>query len=295
MIHRIVAFAASALLALASVPALAQPAGEKKDEQAEKFPAPPEGYDARRDGIERGKLETVEYDSTTVGAKRKARVYTPPGYSTDQKYPVLYLLHGIGGDENEWSRGGSPDAILDNLYADKKAVPMIVVMPNGRAATDVTARDPIPKQSPAFAAFEKDLLTDLIPFIEKTYSVKADRESRALAGLSMGGGQSLNFGLGNLDTFAWVGGFSSAPNTKPSADLIQDHADAAKKLRLLYVACGDQDGLARISQRVHDMLDEKRVPHIYRVIAGGRHDFRVWKSDLYHFAQLVFREAAQAK
>ena len=185
--------------------------------------------------------------------------------------------------------------ILDNLYADKKAVPMIVVMPNGRASKDVTARDPIPKQSPAFAAFEKDLLTDLIPFIEKTYSVKADRESRALAGLSMGGGQSLNFGLGNLDTFAWVGGFSSAPNTKPPADLIKDPAEAAKKLRLLYVACGDKDGLFRISQGVHKMLDEKKVPHVYRVIPGGRHDFKVWKSDLYHFAQLVFQEPAAKK
>ena len=211
--------------------ALAQPGDGKKDDKAEKFPAPPKGFDTRRDGIDRGKLETVEYDSTTVGVKRKAQVYTPPGYSKDQKYPVLYLLHGIGGDENEWTRGGAANVILDNLYADKKAVPMIVVLPNGRASKDLTARDPIPKQSPAFAAFEKDLLNDLIPFIEKTYSVKADRESRALAGLSMGGGQSLNFGLSNLDTFAWVGGFSSAPNTKKVDDLVKDPADAAKKLQ----------------------------------------------------------------
>ena len=168
---------------------------------------------------------------------------------------------------------------------------MIVVLPNGRAAKDVTAKDPIPKQSPAFAAFEQDLLKDLIPFVEKAYSVKADRESRAVAGLSMGGGQSLNFGLGNLDTFAWVGGFSSAPNTKRPADLIKDHADAAKKLKLLYVACGDKDGLMRISEGVHKMLEEKKVPHEYRVVPGGAHDFKVWKSDLYHFARLVFRES----
>jgi enterochelin esterase-like enzyme len=205
----------------------------------------------------------------------------------------LDLLHGIGGDENEWARGGVPDVILDTLYADQKAVPMIVVLPNGRAARDVTARDPIPKQSPAFAAFEKDLLDDLIPFIEKTYSVRADRQSRALAGLSMGGGQALNFGLGNLDTFAWVGAFSAAPNTRRPADLVKDHAEATEKLRLLYVACGDQDGLLRISQGVHDMLEEKKVPHVYHVIPGGRHDFRVWKSDLYRFAQLLFREGEQ--
>jgi len=282
-----------AALCCLMAPALAQPDGAEKGDKAEKFPAPPAGFDSRRDGIDRGKLETVEYNSTTVGAKRKAQVYTPPGYSKDQKYPVLYLLHGIGGDEYEWTRGGGANVILDNLYADKKAVPMIVVIPNGRASKDLTARDPIPKQSPAFAAFEKDLLGDLIPYIEKTYSVKADRESRALAGLSMGGGQSLNFGLGNLDTFAWVGGFSSAPNTRPPADLIKDPAEAAKKLRLLYVACGDKDRLFRISQDVHTMLDDKKVPHVYRVIPGGQHDFKVWKSDLYHFAQLLFREPGQ--
>ncbi|HVW02972.1 MAG TPA: alpha/beta hydrolase-fold protein, partial [Planctomycetaceae bacterium] len=288
MSERGIALVAWAVLAFTTVPALAQ-------QDNGKFPAPPEGFDRRREGIEHGKLETVEYDSTTVGIKRKARVYTPPGYSTEQKYPVLYLLHGIGGDENEWPRGGAPDVILDNLYAEKRAVPMIVVMPNGRAGKDVSARDPIPKQGPAFAAFEQDLLQDLIPFIEKTYSVKADRESRALAGLSMGGGQSLNFGLNNLDTFAWVGGFSSAPNTKRPEDLIKDHAEAAKKLRLLYVACGDQDGLMRVSEGVHRMLDEKQVPHLYNIIPGGRHDFRVWKSDLYTLAQWLFREPEELK
>src|SRR5262249_54936437 len=254
---------------------------------AKAYTSAPKGFDAKRDDIERGKLETVEYHSTTVGGKRKAQVYTPPGYSTDRKYPVLYLLHGIGGDEREWTRGGAANVVLDNLYADKKAVPMIVVLPNGRASKELTPRDPIPKQSPAFALFEKELLTDLIPFVEKTLSVKSDRESRAIAGLSMGGGQSLNFGLGNLDTFAWVGGFSSAPNTRQPGELIKDHAEAAKKLRLLYVACGDKDGLFRISQGVHNMLDEKNVPHVYRVISGGQHDFKVWKSDLYHFAQLI--------
>lgn len=289
MSNRMLAVAACALTACSFASALAQPGGEKKIQTAEKFPDPPKGYDKKRDGIDRGKQETVEYDSATVGVKRKTRVYTPPGYSKDTRYPVLYLLHGIGGNENEWARSGAPDVILDNLYADRKAVPMIVVLPNGRASKELTAKDPIPKQSPAFAAFEKDLLTDLIPFVEKTYSVKAERESRALAGLSMGGGQALNFGLGNLDTFAWVGGFSSAPNTRPPANLIRDYAEAAKKLRLLYVACGDEDRLFRISAGVHKMLDEKQVSHVYRVIPGGGHDFRVWKSDLYYFAQLIFR------
>jgi enterochelin esterase-like enzyme len=263
------------------------------DDKLAKIAPPPTEFDKKRDAIERGKLETIEYESKTVGVKRKAQVYTPPGYTKEKTYPVLYLLHGIGGDEREWTRGGSVDVILDNLHADKKIVPMIVVLPNGRAGKDVTARDPFPKQGPAFAAFEDDLLKDLIPFIEKNYSVKSDRENRALAGLSMGGGQSLNFGLANLDTFAWVGGFSSAPNTRRPGDLIKDHAEAAKKLRLLYVACGDKDGLFRISEGVHTMLDEKKVPHVYNVIPGGGHDFRVWKSDLYTFSQLLFREAGR--
>ena len=196
----------------------------------------PAGFDARRQGIERGKVETVEYDSKTVGVKRKMLVYTPPGYSKDAKYPVLYLLHGIGDTETGWIQKGSADAILDNLHADKKLVPMIVVMPNGRASADPPPANIFDRsQFDAFANFEKDLLKDVIPYVESHYSVQADREHRALAGLSMGGGQSLNFGLKNLDTFAWVGGFSSAPNTKPARELIAEPAAAKAKLRLLWI------------------------------------------------------------
>ncbi len=272
------------LLALRLVATAQNPDG--KQEQPPAFASAPAGFDAKRDGIEHGKMETVEYESKVSGGMRKLVVYTPPGYSKDNKYPVLYLLHGIGGDQNEWPRGGVPNQILDNLYADKKAVPMIIVMPNGRAGGGPANN----RSGQEFANFEKNLLGDVIPFIESHYSVKADREHRALAGLSMGGGQSLNFGLNNLDTFAWIGGFSSAPNTKPPASLIRDHAEAAKKLKLLWVSCGDQDSLLRISQNVHNMLEEKKVPHVYRIIPGGRHDFKVWKDDLYHFAQLIFQE-----
>ena len=143
------------------------------------FPRAPEGFDKAREGIAHGKLEMVEYDSTTVGNKRKALVYIPPGYSADAKYPVLYLLHGIGGDEDEWHRGGHPEVILDNLIADKKAVPMVVVMPNGRAQPNDRAEGDIMAAAPAFAKFEQDLLKDLIPFIESKYSVKTNRENRA--------------------------------------------------------------------------------------------------------------------
>jgi enterochelin esterase-like enzyme len=252
---------------------------------------PAKGFDAKRDGIDRGTLEPVEYDSKTVGIKRKAMVYTPPGYAKDKKYPVLYLLHGIGGDEREWTRGGAAGTILDNLYADKKAVPMIVVMPNGRASKDLTAKDPIPRQGPAFEAFEADLIKDLIPHVEKSYSATADRESRALFGLSMGGGQSLNFGLTNLDTFAWVGGFSSAPNTKSAATLVKNPEEAAKQLKLLWLSCGDTDRLMPTSKAFHDTLTEKNVPHVWHVDKGG-HTFPVWNTDLYLTAQLLFRDKA---
>jgi enterochelin esterase-like enzyme len=265
---------------------------ELKPDDKPAFPPVPEGFDKAREGIAKGKLEMVEYDSKSVGNKRKALVYTPPGYSADQKYPVLYLLHGIGGDEEEWRRGGQPNVILDNLIADKKAEPMIIVMPNGRAQTDDRPGPNAMGTAPAFGVFDKDLLGSLIPFIESKYSVIKDRESRALAGLSMGGGQSLNFGLGNLDTFAWVGGFSSAPNTKPAAELVPDPEKATKQVKLLYVSCGNKDGLIRISQNVHGYLKEKNVPHIWHVDEHA-HDFQHWKKALYNFSQLIFKPAAK--
>jgi enterochelin esterase-like enzyme len=252
-------------------------------------PAPP-GFDIVRSDIPHGIMDTIVYKSGTVGTDRKALVYTPPGFSKDKRYPVLYLLHGIGGDEKEWLIGGQPQVILDNLYAENKAELMIVVMPNGRAMKDDRAVGNIFDQDKveAFAAFEKDLLKDLIPFIEKKYPVIKDAEHRAIAGLSMGGGQSLNFGLGNLDRFAWVGGFSSAPNTKNPEQLIPDPAKARQQLQLLWISCGDKDGLISFSQRTHDYLKANDVPHIY-FIDHGYHDFQVWKNSLYMFSQLLFK------
>jgi enterochelin esterase-like enzyme len=288
--------ASAVVLALQMSVISAQDKGGKQ-EPAQPLAPPPAGFDAKRDSIEHGKMKTIDYESKVSGGSRKMVVYTPPGYAKTNKYPVLYLLHGIGGDHNEWPKGGVPNNILDNLIADKKAVPMIVVMPNGRSTGEGPSKGGGKGGNAfqVFGAFDKNLLGDIIPYVEKNYSVQADRENRALAGLSMGGGQSLNFGLANLDTFAWVGGFSSAPNTKSPATLIKDHAEAAKKLRLLYVACGDKDTLFKTSQGVHNMLEEKKVPHVWNVIPGGQHDFKVWKSDLYQFSQLVFREPEQKK
>ncbi len=236
--------------------------------------------------IPHGKIDSTTYPSKTVGGDRRVLIYTPPAYAPEKKYPVLYLLHGIGGDEKEWLRGGDPQAILDQVIADKKAQPMIVVMPNGRAMADDRAvgnifdRDKVE----AFATFEKDLLNDLIPFVEARYKVHQNRENRALAGLSMGGGQSLNFGLKNPQTFAWVGAFSPAPNTLQPQELFAGNP----QLKLLWINCGDADGLLHVSQRTRDYMVEKNIPHVFSLEKGG-HDFGIWKSGLFQFSQLIFQ------
>ena len=272
---------------------------ELKPDDKPAFPNPPEGFDKSREGIERGKLEKVDYDSKTVGVKRWMQVYTPPGYSKETKYPVLYLLHGIGGNEREeWAKGGVANVVLDNLIADKKIEPIIVVLPNGNATTNTAGGNfgvgggGGGGRAGGFGGwgkpFEDDLIKDIIPFMESHYAVKTDRESRALAGLSMGGGQSLNIGLANLGTFAWVGAFSSAPNTRPAAELVPDPEKAIKQLKLLYISAGNKDGLIRISQNVHGYLKEKNVPHIWHV-DDHAHDFQHWKKGLYNFSQLIFK------
>ncbi len=246
-----------------------------------------------REGIPRGKLEMIDYESKTVGTTRKMNVYTPPGYTSEKRYPVLYLLHGIGGDETEWQRFASPGVMLDNLIADGKAVPMIVVMPNGRAQKNDRAEGNVMAAAPAFATFEKDLLEDVIPAIESRYSVNNDRLQRGIAGLSMGGGQSLNFGLTNLPTFAWVGGFSSAPNTKAPEVLVPDPQKAKEQLKLLWLSCGNKDGLIRFSQRLQRYLKEKEVPHIWNVDSHG-HDATHWRNNLYYFLQRVFQQQSES-
>ncbi|MEO6279598.1 alpha/beta hydrolase-fold protein [Roseateles sp.] len=256
------------------------------------FPAPPAGFADARPGVTAARVEEFSYASGVTGTRRLASVYLPAGYSAERHYPVLYLLHGIGGNQDEWRGYVRAPQVLDNLIADGKALPMIVVMPNGRALPD--DRSPpadrvfTPENAAGFAKFERDLLEFLIPAVDARYSTLADRQRRALAGLSMGGGQALNFGLAHLDTFAWVGGFSSAPNTLPAAELLPDPAAARRQLALLYLSCGNKDGLINISQAVHRALKDHEIPHVWNVDDYG-HDRDSWAENLFHFAQRLFR------
>ncbi|KQV61476.1 esterase family protein [Duganella sp. Root336D2] len=182
------------------------------------FPVPPAGFADRQPGIAQGLVKEFEYDSAVTGKRRKASVYLPPAYSALRRYPVLYLLHGLAGTHDEWPAYVRAAPVLDQLIAAGKAVPMIVVMPNGRALPD---DQPAPEERKfseehvaGFANFERDLLENLVPAIERNYPTLPGAGQRAIAGLSMGGGQALNFGLGHPEAFSWVGGFSAAPNTR---------------------------------------------------------------------------------
>lgn len=250
----------------------------------------PEGFDVLSSTTEKGRVDTINYWSSTVDGDRSALVYTPPGYDPKKVYPVLYLLHGIGGDEFEWFRNGVPHVILDNLYAQGKIEDMLVVLPNGRAMKDDRAEGDIfsPDKLEAFSRFEQDLINDLIPFIEASYPVSSSRDQRALAGLSMGGGQALNFGLGNLDLFAWVGGFSSAPNTRKPAELVAEIRDFNGQLNILWLSCGDKDNLLPVTRGLHEDLTNNQIPHVY-IQNHGYHDFDFWKNSLYLFVQHLFK------
>jgi enterochelin esterase-like enzyme len=267
------------------------------------FAEPPPGFNAKRDNIALGSLTNVAYDSKSLGTRRNLFVYTPAGYSPDRRYPVLYLLHGLGGDYHEWLRYGA-EQVLNNLVTDGKIQPMIVVFTNGDASVNVENQAANANGLPPGARggrggpgggyeswgtpFEDDLLKDIIPFVESHYPVIADREHRALAGLSMGGGQTLNIGLSHLDTFAWIAALSPAPNTKTPAQLAPDPAVLKNKVKFLWLSCGNQDGLIRISRGVHDYLKEKGVPHIWTV-DGHAHDGPEFAANLYHFAPYLFK------
>jgi enterochelin esterase-like enzyme len=254
------------------------------------FPDPPAGFNVKRENIPHGELTPVEYDSKSLGTRRRMRVYTPPGYSTERKYPVLYLLHGIGGTDTEWTQSCHANNVIDNLLAEGRIEPIVLVFPDGNSSRTVAdlaagARGAAPGgAAPAGAGrgrgmnmdawltpFENDLLKDIIPYVDSPYSVYTGRDHRALAGLSMGGGQTLNIGLVHPETFAWVGGFSSAPDTRQPPSALVPDPSLPKQLKLIWLACGNRDGLIRISQAVHQYLKENAVPHISHA-ARNAHD-----------------------
>jgi enterochelin esterase-like enzyme len=255
------------------------------------YAPPPAGFADAQSGVAHGKVEAFTYDSVVTGARRSANVYLPPGYEKGRRYPVLYLLHGIGGNQEEWRWYVRGMEVLDNLAAGGKVVPMIVVMPNGRALADDRSppEDKVftPENAAGFARFERDLLESLIPAVDAAYPTLKDAAHRAIGGLSMGGGQSLNFGLKHPEAFNWVAGFSPAPNTEAPALLAKEAAQARGQLKLLYLSCGNRDGLINVSQGVHRQLREQGVGHVWNVDGYG-HDRDSWAENLYHYAQLLF-------
>jgi MYXO-CTERM domain-containing protein len=244
------------------------------------LPVPPMGYDTMKD-VPHGEVsDRLMYP--TGGGMKPTRVYTPPGYSEDKQYPALYLLHGIGGSEDEWySGGGVPHHILDNLLAENKIKPMVVVLPRAGESGNFAT----------FAEFEDVLLDDLIPFIEANYSVIPTREARAIAGLSMGGGQTLAFGFGNMDVFASLGSFSPAPNAPGVMQAIPDVAAVKQQMKSIFLSCGtaEQDYLQRCESYAN-FMDDNTIEHVFQVEPGLGHDFTNWKRGLYNFTQRIFED-----
>jgi enterochelin esterase family protein len=246
--------------------------------------------------VPHGELHHHFYKSGVVGDHRDYFVYTPPGYNARGKetYPVLYLLHGYSDDASGWTAVGRANVILDNLIASGKAKPMLIVMtlgygepkillPNSGAFRDreLTDRN--------FDKFREALLTEVIPRVESEYSVKKDRNSRAIAGLSMGGAESLLTGLNTLDKFAWVGAFSSGGFTEEfSRQFPNLDEKSAKELKLLWIACGTEDRLIDINRKFRDWLKSKNIAHA-DIETPGMHTWMVWRRNLTEFSQLLFR------
>jgi enterochelin esterase-like enzyme len=234
--------------------------------------------------VPHGVLHVHRYGSKALNGKsRGLTVYTPPGYdpAAEARYPVLYLLHGSGDDERGWTNAGLANLIVDNLIADGKAVPMIVVMPNGHAV-ERRSREPNSNTK----AFEADLLGDIIPLVEKSYRVKPGAENRAIAGLSMGGGQSWAIGMGHPDVFSYVCPFSMGGSTA-ALDKI-DISEVNRRLKLLWIGCGRQDPLFSRSERLEKSLTEKGVKHTWHP-SEGAHTWIVWRKYLAEVVPLLFR------
>jgi enterochelin esterase-like enzyme len=245
--------------------------------------------------VPHGVVEHHYYKSAIIGDQRDYFVYTPPGYDAraKQRYPVLYLLHGMSDDASAWTACGQANVILDNLIAQGKAKPMIVVMTLGYGAPEIVSRNRR-GNDPSLSArnydrFRDALFAEVIPQIEKQYRARPDRLSRAITGLSMGGGESEYVGLNAIDRFAWIGAFSAGGGSRdydttfPKLD-----AKANSQIKLLWIACGTEDGLLASNRKFREWLKGKGV-HVTEIETPGMHSWMVWRRNLAAFAPLLFQ------
>ena len=263
----------------------------------------PQGFDEATAASGAWTRRTVTYPSKTTGADRLCHVILPSGYTEEKTYPVLYLLHGIGGDHNEWL-GGNPLEIISNLVAKKEASEMIVVIPNVRAMKEDAVPQEVfgPVNIAAFDNFINDLRDDLMPFIQKNFSIKTGREDTAIAGLSMGGRESLFIGFTMPEVFGYIGAFSPAPGLLPMeakgpgpafpGQFTEDTfriPEGAPTPYFIMMCNGEQDEIVKyVTAHYEETLNANGVEHLYYTMPGG-HDFTVWKNGLYHFAKHIFR------
>ncbi|MBR3659476.1 MAG: esterase [Bacteroidaceae bacterium] len=254
--------------------------------------------------VEHGTVSKVWYDCPTEGIKRRCTVYTPAGYETSKKkYPVFYLLHGIGGDENAWSELGRAAQILDNLIAQGKAEPMIVVMTNGNiseeAAPGETSKGftvPTMDLPKTMDGYFENAFPDVIKFVESTYRVKADKAHRAIAGLSMGGFHTLFISINNPDTFDYIGLFSAAVDREQYNGLktIYENRDQkidrlfSKNPKLFWIGIGKTDFLYENNTALRGVLDSRKYKYTYLETDGG-HIWRNWRIYLSEFVPLLFK------
>lgn len=250
------------------------------------WPVPPAGFASANPGIPKGTLSGVINYPTRNHGNRPFRIYQPPGYSStrSQKYPVMYLLHGIGGDENAWtSSEGNADRVMDFLYAQANldVTPMLVVMPMGNMTN--TSGD-------TWQNFEDVLINDLIPYIEANYNASSAPDDRAIAGLSMGGGQTLNFGYKNPEVFTWIGAFSPAPNTIAAATTITNMDAVKNNVHLNFLAAGTNETMyLNTATSYHNYLAQNGVDNLYLQIEQGlNHEPENWNRQLHNFAQRIF-------
>lgn len=258
----------------------------------------PAFYDVQ--DVPHGEIRTVLYKSRANGVTRELTVYVPPGYdeARNRRYPVLYLLHGFANDHHSWHRYGRANDILDNLLAQKRIDPFLVVMPLGYGGAQINGDGTgiPPKGAGTFggdaALYERDLLEDIIPMIDKKYRTIADRKHRAIAGFSMGGGQAGRFGLRHLETFSQIGimsaGMAGGPGGEPLATLAVDKDKANRQIDLLWIACGTDDNAMKGAKALHDALEQAGIEHTFLETEGAHH-WRVWRRYLRDLAPALFK------